>query len=72
MQNEEVNGKSPFTRYREGYVDGYRGHPRRMLQDDIYSGGYDDGRNDDRFGMEDRYPEDPSPVQAASLKLPIC
>ena len=70
--NEEINEKSPFTRYREGYVDGYHGRTPRMSEDEIYSGGYTDGRNDDRFGMEERYPEDPSPVLAASLKLPIC
>ena len=70
MHNAEIDGKPPFTRYREGYTDGYHGRTPRM-SDDMYLRGYDDGRNDDRFGMEERYPEDASPVQAASLRLPI-
>jgi len=54
---KDVSEKTPFTRYREGYEDGY--HARRiLLPDDMdYMSGYGAGKEDDQFGMPNKYSE---------------
>jgi len=46
--------KSPFTRYAEGYVDGYEGR-EMMLKDADYVRGYREGREDDSTGAPNKF-----------------
>ncbi len=64
--------KSPFTRYREGYVDGYEGEPVQLPCDADYLRGYINGTEDDMMGMASQYPteeaeEAPTPVLASAI-----
>ena len=57
--------ETPFSRYREGYEDGYEGRPCRIdfLQDPEYIRGYAEGTEDDRMGAPGRFTSvDPVPV----------
>ena len=49
------DNETPFSRYRDGYVDGYEGDPRQTVQDDNYIRGYHDGYEDDRLGMPSKF-----------------
>ena len=57
-QSEET----PFARYRQGYIDGYEGHPKRLPHDVHYVCGYEAGDEDDALGASNRYAEDLKPV----------
>jgi len=59
MKQPQPNEKSPFTRYREGYVDGYHAREIRMSEDNDYLRGYKEGNEDDIEGVPNRFPEDP-------------
>ena len=48
-------GKSPFTRYRDGYIDGYNGHPIKMPDDPDYTRGYSDGKEADLAGDDSKF-----------------
>ena len=57
--------ETPFSRYQEGYEDGYEGRPCRIdfLQDPEYIRGYAEGTEDDQIGAPGRYTSvDPVPV----------
>ena len=51
------DNETPFSRYRDGYVDGYEGNVSRTDQDDDYVRGYHDGSEDDRIGAPSKYDE---------------
>ncbi len=54
MSNDKET-QTPFARYRDGYVDGYEGNPRRSDQDIEYVRGYSDGHEDDRMGAQKKF-----------------
>ncbi len=54
---KDVSEKAPFTRYREGYEDGYIGRKILMPSDSDYMRGYSEGKEDDQFGMPNKYSE---------------
>jgi len=56
---KDFSEKTPFTRYREGYEDGYTGRTILMPDDTDYMRGYGTGKEDDQFGMPNRYSEKP-------------
>ena len=58
MQDQDSDEKSPFTKYREGYEDGYSGRIILMPDDKYYMAGYDTGREDDQYGMPSKYSEE--------------
>jgi hypothetical protein len=58
MQDQDSDEKSPFTKYREGYEDGYNGRTILMPDDADYIVGYNTGKEDDRYGMPCKYSEE--------------
>jgi hypothetical protein len=50
--------KSPFGRYRVGYIDGYVGKDVAYATDKVYTSGYEEGACDDRMGMPPKYDTD--------------
>mgnify|MGYP005817968191 CR=1 FL=1 len=52
------NEKTPFTKYRDGYLDGYAGRDALMLEDEDYARGYEDGVMDDSVGSPSKFAED--------------
>ena len=49
------NQVSDFTRFRQGYEDGYHGRESKRPEDLTYMSGYEEGCEDDRFDMPYRY-----------------
>ena len=47
--------KSPFTRYREGYLDGYAARDARLPLDTDYLRGFADGTEDDLLGKPNKF-----------------
>ena len=68
--------KSPFTHYREGFVDGYFGNPLEHPDDAHYTAGYLEGSEADRTGEPCKYGEEkyvsshdsPSPVKPSQCR----
>ena len=58
MQKQDSDNKSPFTKYREGYEDGYGGRIILMPEDKGYVAGYDAGSEDDQYGIPSKYSEE--------------
>jgi len=50
--NEET--QTPFSRYRDGYIDGYEGNSQKF-EDDEYARGYYEGHEDDKLGVQKKY-----------------
>lgn len=55
MKAEE---KSPFSRYRQGYLDGHYDRVIQMPNDDYYMNGYEEGVQDDLSGLPSKFTED--------------
>ena len=49
---------TPFSIYLQGYKDGYAGKPIQRPEDINYVSGYQTGKEDDQFGMPNKYGED--------------
>lgn len=58
MQDSTPKEKAPFTWYREGYVDGYLGHPVVAQDNTYYMQGYVMGDEDDQAGYDNKFPEE--------------
>ena len=60
----QKNKMSGFTKYKEGYLDGYAGRyiNVRFANDIHYIAGYNEGLEDDRQGLSEKFCEDPDPV----------
>jgi len=50
--------KSPFTCYREGYLDGYNGEAVRMPESKEYMQGFREGGEDDTAGLNCKFPQE--------------
>jgi hypothetical protein len=64
---------SDFTKFRQGYEAGYHGKEAECPENAHYMSGYDEGCEDDRFDMPDRYgmasiERDISPVHIEELQ----
>lgn len=46
---------TPFARYRTGYIDGYTGLDIRLPHDGDYMAGFEEGKTDDRMGIDSKY-----------------
>ena len=53
-----IEQKSPFTIYRQGYLDGYLGRDIKKEKNIYYKSGYEDGKQDDWAGLPSRFVED--------------
>jgi hypothetical protein len=70
LLSNDKETQTPFARYRDGYVDGYEGNPKRFDQDIEYTRGYNDGYEDDREGAQKRFDAtDVKPVSPAMINL---
>ena len=47
--------KSPFSKYSQGYIDGFEGEEIKMPDDTDYMDGYHAGHDDDAMGMPQKY-----------------
>jgi len=54
--------KSPFTQYREGYIDGFNGNPVRVPEDGDYLRGYAEGKEDDQHDEPAKFSEAVYPI----------
>ena len=62
---------SEFTRYRQGYEDGYHGKEASIPHDETYMTGFREGSEDDQLGMPDRYntlPTITTPVEPVRIE----
>jgi hypothetical protein len=57
MKPIEQKEISQFSRYRIGYVDGYKGNDIQMPNDSDYMRGYEQGNEDDRAGESNKFSE---------------